>query len=211
MRILNMALTLLLFLGTVAYAGDPVMVPNLDEKEEMENALKRAAEVAVKENEESQKQRKFAGLDFGIGLSLTMDTGDHDRVKNADIVDGIVRVTKENNATARIMLESHYFFTPDKVFGCRTDGNFGWGPYIALQPGTDEIIEAIGLGLMIGFKRGAQKSGSWNFGLGMVVDPNVQILGDGFEENRPPPGTETQIRYKETDQWGVMFLSSFTF
>ncbi|MDL1979572.1 MAG: hypothetical protein LWX52_16055 [Deltaproteobacteria bacterium] len=165
-----------------------------------------------------QSTRKFAGLDFGVGVSLTYDTGKHDRVKTAEIIDGVVRVSKDNNANARIMLESHYFFTPDKYFGLIETGNkdtedktFGFGPFIALQPGTDEIIEAIGLGIMVGWKRKGPSSGSWNCGVGLVVDPKVQILGDGFEANQPPPGSETVVRFKETDQWGVVLLASFTF
>jgi hypothetical protein len=52
---------------------------------------------------------------------------------------------------------------------------------------------------------------SFNIGIGAVVDPRVQVLGDGFVENQPPPGTETEVRYKTTDQWGVVVLFSFSF
>lgn len=159
--------------------------------------------------------RQFAGLNFGVGLSLTVDTGDHDRIDEAQIIDGLVRVDKESNARARIMLESHYFFTPGKAGGNFlrvNNGNWGVGPFVALQPGTDEIIEAIAAGIMIGFKRnGSTSGGSWNFGLGVVVDPNVQILGDGFIENSPPPGTETIVRFKEASQVGVLLITSFSF
>lgn len=54
----------------------------------------------------------FTGLGFGVGLSLTVDTGSNDRVKSASLVNGIVRVEDEDNAIARIMFESHYFFDP---------------------------------------------------------------------------------------------------
>jgi hypothetical protein len=39
-----------------------------------------------------------------------------------------------------------------------------------LQPGTDEIIDAIGLGVMFGWKRRNASKGSWNIGIGRVVD-----------------------------------------
>ena len=157
------------------------------------------------------QEREFAGLSFGVGVSLTVDTGNNDRVDEAQIIDNIVRVDKESNARARIMLESHYFFTPNHKFWGINIGDWGLGPFIALQPGTDEIIEAIGAGLMIGFKRQGESSSSWNFGLGVVVDPNVKILGDGFLPNQPPPGEETSIRYKEKAQTGILLVSSFSF
>lgn len=161
----------------------------------------------------SQTQ-EFAGLNFGVGISLTLDTGSNDRVDEAQIIDNLVRVDKESNARARIMLESHYFFTPQPESGYFLrvqNGNWGIGPFVAIQPGTDEIIEAIGAGIMIGFKRANETSSSWNFGLGVVVDPNVQILGDGFQADLPPPGTETSIRFKEKSQTGILFVTSFSF
>lgn len=178
-------------------------------------AAEKAAEAAI----EKQSQRKFAGIDFGVGISATVDYGANDRVKDAEIIDGIVRVTADNNVNARVMLELHYFFTPgmdmdkenDEISPLTGASDFGWGPFVALQPGTDEIIEAIGLGIMVGWKRKSSASSSWNLGFGVVVDPNVKILGDGFEENQPPPGNETQVRFKETDQWGLLILGSYSF
>jgi hypothetical protein len=158
--------------------------------------------------------REFAGLSFGVGISLTLDTGKNDRVDEAQIIDGLVRVDKESNARARIMLESHYFFTPETQRGHLfrvKNGNWGIGPFIALQPGTDEIIEAVGAGFMIGFRREDGNGSSWNFGIGAAVDPNVRILGDGFQANAPPPGNETQIRFKEKGQVGILLISSFSF
>ena len=158
--------------------------------------------------------RDFAGLSFGVGISATFDTGSTDRINSATIVDGIVRVEDEQNRVARIMLESHYFFLPDSNllnFSSVPPGSWGWGPFVALQPGTDEIIEAIGLGLMLGFRREASSPQSWNIGLGYVVDPNVKVLGDGFRANREPPGNETIVRFQEKSQQGVVLLFSFSF
>ncbi len=91
-------------------------------------------------------------------------------------------------------------------------GRWGWGPFVALQPGTNDIIEAIAVGLMIGFRRPDDiKGSSWNVGIGYVTDPNVRILADGFVENQPPPGNETEVRFKEISQDGVVLLFSFSF
>lgn len=232
MRIYDFLLVLFLFFSIVPLSGAEDATLTVDQEltikkavqEEVAKSSAKIADDAVEKQAEAQAQRQFAGINFGVGLSLTVDTGSHDRVKDAEIVDGIVRVTTDENVKARVMLETHYFFTPDNFLWIRTNRKienknkvadkktFGVGPFIALQPGTDEIIEAIGMGVMFGFKREASETttGSWNFGVGMVVDPNVQVLGDGFEENKPPPGSETQVRFKETDQWGVLLISSFT-
>ena len=138
------------------------------------------------------------GFGFGLGLSFTLDIGDNDRVKTAELVDGIVRVTDEENGIPRLVLEGHYFFGGD---------DFGHGPFVAVQPGDDEIITSAALGYMIGFKRKGSTD-SWNLGLGIVADPNIQVLGDDIEENMPLPGNETAIRYKEKTQYGVMLLFS---
>ncbi len=160
-------------------------------------------------------KKDFLGLRFGVGLSLTVDLGQQDRVESASVINGIVRVENENNAVARVMLESHYFFKPSRRFlwGVNPDG-WGHGPFVALQPGTNEIIEAVALGWMWGFKRGNsadETTDSWNIGIGVVVDPNVQVFGDGLQPNQPLPAGETQIRYKEESQYGVLILTSFSF
>lgn len=161
------------------------------------------------------KEVEFAGLKFGVGLSITHDVGSIDRVSSATVDgNGIVRVTKEQNDIARVMLETHYFFeSGSKVLGLwdAPAAGWAWGPFIALQPGTEEIIEAIGGGIMIGFRKDKASQDSFNIGLGLIVDPSVKILGDGITENQPLPAGETEIRYKETSQGGILGLFSFTF
>lgn len=161
--------------------------------------------------------QKFGGLEFGVGLSFTADVGTSDRVSDAELVNGIVRVKDENNGIARIMLESHYLFTPNRtsLFGVPA-GRWGHGPFVAIQPGTDDIIQAIGAGWMIGFRRPAPATGedtgqSFNIGFGVVVDPNTRILGDGIVANQPLPAGETAIRYTEEMQIGALLLFSFSF
>ncbi len=169
--------------------------------------------------EEVATERGFAGLKFGVGLSLTHDLGENNRVGSASLVNGIVRVDDENNDIARIMLESHYFFKQSKPFTLFNSNvkvpseQWGRGPFVAIQPGTDEVIEAISLGMMWGFKKSPNPADkrSWNIGIGAVVDPNVKVLGDGISENVALPTGETGIRYKDKSQWGLMLLTSFSF
>ncbi len=80
---------------------------------------------------------------------------------------------------------------------------------MAIQPGSENIIDAIGTGLMIGFKRAGEGSSSFNLGIGFVTDPGAKVLGDGFVENQPPPeGESTTVRFRETSYTGLLFLAS---
>lgn len=170
-------------------------------------AQEKTAEELAKDKDD---RAQFAGLDLGVGLSLTLDMGDRPRVEEAELVNGIVRVTDQNDTRARIMLESHYFFTPDSRFLNVEPKDWGIGPFVAIQPGTDDIIQAGALGMMIGFRRPGTSS-SFNIGVGVVIDPDTQILGDGLVKDQPLPAGETEIRYKEESQVGLVILTSFTF
>jgi hypothetical protein len=165
---------------------------------------------------QAAEDAEFAGLNFGVGISSTFDLGENDRVTEAELVAGLVRVTNEDNVRARIMLESHYFFAPDDdLLGIANNTGAGkeWGigPFVALQPGTDEIIEAIGMGVMVGFKRSRDSSNSFNIGVGIVYDPNTKTLGPDIINGQPLPPGETEIRFLEQDQVGLLVLSSFSF
>ena len=160
---------------------------------------------------EEDADQTFAGLKFGVGIALTVGIGEKPSVESASIVEGIVRVDEERDATATIMLESHYLFKTGTTLG----RDVGIGPFVVIQPGgSDEIVEAFGLGVMIGFKRKPETNAdtsSWNLGVAYVIDPSVKVLGDGFEENQPPPAGETGIRFKEVSDTGILFLVSFNF
>jgi hypothetical protein len=52
---------------------------------------------------------------------------------------------------------------------------------------------------------------SWNFGIGLRVDPKSQVLGDGIIVNQPLPAGESTIRFKTEPRLGLMLLSSFSF
>jgi len=198
----------------VAPAAETVATPA--ESQVVEQPEKESKDTESKEPEGTVWDR----MGLGAGISLTFDVGDNDRVNDAIIVggdpadpdnNGIVRVTDKQNQVARIMLEAHYFFEPGGSFGTLSKDRWGWGPFIAIQPGSDNIVEAAGLGIMIGFKYPDANRAGFNLGLGYVVDPNAQVFGDGFEENKPPPEGEDQIRYKETSQTGIFLLFSTSF
>lgn len=144
----------------------------------------------------------FSKHNFGVGLSFTVDTGSNDRVKSAELVNGIVRVTDEENGIPRFILEYHTFNWELKKAG------IGIGPFVALQTGDQEIINAVALGVMFGLKKGKTDKLSFNLGVGISADPNVQILGEGLNPNEALPDGETEIRFKEETQYGVMIVFS---
>jgi hypothetical protein len=154
----------------------------------------------------------FGGLRFGIGLGVTIDTGSRDRVEEA-IVDtnGYVRVNETSNINARFLLETHFLGFGEKVR--RSGVSSAWGPFIALQPGTDDIVEAIGLGMMYGWKRKDAEQ-SFNIGFGLMADPSTKVLGDEFQENRPAPtdpsGRPLPVRLQTRDQGGILLFASFS-
>jgi hypothetical protein len=159
---------------------------------------------------ERQLTTDFAGLSFGAGLSFTRTIGGSEPIDEA-VVDeqGNVRVTKRHSGIARVMLEAHYFWTPTAG---STPPRVGTGPFVAIQPGSDQIISAIAGGIMVGFRR-TDTSKSFNVGVGVVSDMNARTLGHGFTEDAPAPldasGKPAPIRYEEETRYGLIFLTSF--
>ncbi|MDH3661022.1 MAG: hypothetical protein OEU92_13525 [Alphaproteobacteria bacterium] len=167
----------------------------------------------------------WQGLGFGVGVSLTADISGDQRIESASLdPNGIVRVDKEQSAVAGIILESHYFgdcFAYEKaMFGLKeateayfNEGACGIGPFVAIQTGSDDVIDAIGAGFMIGMKRtdNVSDTSSLNLGIGVIVDPEVTVLGSGIEEDQALPAGEDEIRTKEQHQVAMLFLASFAF
>jgi hypothetical protein len=141
-------------------------------------------------------------------------------VSSATVVNNVVRVTEVSDAITSLVLESHYFFLPQydlpMLGGAVAANTWGTGPFVAIQGGGtsgNEIIDAYGLGWMIGFRDHLTNNphSSWNLGIGLRIDPKAQVLGDGIVANAPLPPGETQARLKTEPRLGVMFVSSFSF
>jgi len=180
---------------------------------------------------QSPATQTFGGLTFGVGLALSENVQAQSRVTSAQVVNGIVRVTQTNDAIAGIVLESHYFFVPNTYFispSIVPALDWGHGPFVAIVAGSggNDVVTAFALGWMIGFRQptwttdsngqitGKPKyssTASWNLGIGLRVDPAVQVLGDGIVANQPLPAGETSVRYKTVPGYGLMVLSSFSF
>lgn len=170
--------------------------------------------------------KSFGGLTLGLGIGTTFNTGGQNRVVSATTVNNIVRVTQTANASVGLVGESHYFFVPHVPFLSVPAGDWGHGPFVAIDAsaGNGDINTGFSLGWMIGFRQptwtydpvtrqwvGAYTNNSWNFGVGVRVDPKAQVLGDGIVANMPLPAGETSIRLKTEARYGLMLLSSFSF
>ena len=98
------------------------------------------------------------------------------------------------------------------------------GPLVAIEegngatatPSSSGLITSYALGWMVGLHHpdatsAKSNSSSWNFGLGINVNPTAKVLGDGFGPNQPPPAGETAVRYQTEPRYGIILLSSFSF
>ena len=201
------SITLAVLFGITLQCAQVVIVPAADAE---------GSATPTKQEEEAAKQanRNFAGFSFGVGFSATIDTGDNKRIESASIdPNGYVRVDKSSNVRARVILESHYLFPYGKL-GKGEYMNRGWGPFFAVQPGEDEIIKAIGGGVMFAFRRDEEESAqSFNFGFGFIVDPEEKILGSEFKAGKLAPtgpgGDALPIRDETRDQGGFLLIASF--
>jgi hypothetical protein len=173
---------------------------------------------------------EWGGLGWGLGLAANFDvTGA--RVGTATVVNNIVRIQDgSSNVNLGFVLEAHYFLR-DYIFSnggllsvCPKPGtcvDVAYGPFVAIEVGggTSSTISATGaptayaLGMMVGLHhQDAPKNQSWNFGVGLRVDPKAQVLGDGIVANQPlPAGESTTVRFKTEPRVGIMLLSSFSF
>jgi hypothetical protein len=140
-----------------------------------------------------------------------------------------VRVTDtSNNVNVGFVLEAHYFFKA-REFGstknCRSNNvvdalnctDLATGPFVAIEIGggtnatpNSGPITGYALGWMIGVRHPdltlMTPNSSWNFGIGLRVDPKAQVLGDGIVANQPLPIGEsaTLVRTKTEPRAGLM-------
>jgi len=196
------------------------------------------AQVAIAADD-SANPKTWAGIGWGLGVAADFYVHSR-RVVDAQIISGsnIVRVTDESaNVGVSFVLEAHYFlndvFWQDGVRvrapgGCNQGKTIvlncteiASGPFVAIEIGggtkatTDAgPITGYALGWMWGLHHpslSASNTSSWHFGVGLRVDPQARVLGDGFVANQPPPPGETSVRFKTEPRFGLMLLSSFSF
>jgi hypothetical protein len=161
---------------------------------------------------------------FGLALGLSANVSGPDIVNNATVdANGIVRVNTRANTSAGFLLETHYFIWPNPPSDTQLQANsnqdlrwWGTGPFVAAQPGSSQIISAVGAGWMIGFRRpkGSKPSG-FGLGVGYEAIPAAQVLGSEFVNGQPAPkgpnGQPLPIRYETEDKGAMLIVLSITF
>jgi len=112
--------------------------------------------------------------------------------------------------------------------GTSNCNEYAIGPFVAIEigggatatPTSNGPISGYALGLMLGLHHPTAaaadpklSNSSWNFGVGLRVDPSAKVLADGVAANRPPPAgiTTTDQLFKKEPRYGIMLLSSFSF
>jgi hypothetical protein len=145
-----------------------------------------------------------------------------DIVPSASVdANGFVRVDTRQNTSAGLVLELHHFFTPKIPQPTTQTPNpgpqkWGLGPFIAVKGGTSNLIDAVGGGIMIGFRSSDPASHqSFNLGIGYAAILSAQSLGAEFVEDQKAPvdssGKPLAIRYVTHDAGSLMMMASFTF
>jgi len=91
----------------------------------------------------------------------------------------------------------------------------GMGPFVAVQPGTDQVISTVGAGWMIDWKVDATSRKGFGLGLGYAARPQAKTLGDEFVDGKPAPlgpnGQPLPIRFEIRDKGSLLAVLSFTF
>ncbi len=142
----------------------------------------------------------FQRLGFGLGLGWTHNLGPR-RVDSVTVVNRIVRIDNERNDLVRFMPEMHVWI--DRW----DEQRWSWGPFLTVAPGS-RIIDAVGFGLMMGYRPHRHDQYSFNVGIGGTLDLDARVLGDGLIANEPLPARETTARTKQTTAAGLLVLFS---
>lgn len=148
-------------------------------------------------------------LGFGTALGVRWNVFDPQIVTAASVdANGFVRVDTRADTAAGFVFELHAL--PVKW----DSGRFGFGPFIAAELGSTQIVSGAGLGLMFGVQVGGSTKGL-GFGLGYMALPAVKVLGDEFKEGqlapKGPDGKSLPIRLQTRDKGSLMFIASFVF
>jgi hypothetical protein len=154
----------------------------------------------------------FAGWGFGVGLSFT-DSLRVDLVDPEDVsvdADGVLHVERFRNARARMLFESHHTF--------QWTSSVAVGPFIAVQPGEVNLLDAAGLGVLFELNRPVRNEDtgrlepsavSFNFGIGVMVEFAAHRLREGFADGLPVPSSAAPT--VEREQAVFMAMTTFGF
>lgn len=213
-----LVLLLLLAVSQLCYAEvvptDSVTPPLISKQPENEAPKQPDLETLKQPTSPNQGDAEKFWSNFGAGLIMNFDLGHRKPVKSASIINSKVVVQEEDDTKYGLGIEAHIFATGNEQWGI--------GPYVAILSGTNEIIDAIGVGLIVGFFGQPEKDAkgktisnkgrfSMNLLLGGYVDPKTQVLANGFKDGEIPPVGETTVRFKNVTQYGIQTGLSFNY
>jgi hypothetical protein len=134
----------------------------------------------------------MAGPNFNVGSN---------RVASANVVNGIVRVSNDQNISISVLSGITHFWptnNPDVNWGIFGAGGFNQ------STGGAGTFGAFALGGALDFEKAKINSYPMDVYFGVTFTPNTQVLGDGIQANRPLPSGETEVRYKTTTAVGLL-------
>ena len=166
------------------------------------------------------------GGNWGVGLGINFARKKRRRAKKASLVNGVVRIDDNEDTKFGPILETHFLFpihiadifkkslTVKKII--KDNNEIGFGPFAAIRFG-DDVINAVGGGIMFGLKRiitpeslnVSEVAAFLNVGVGYLWEKDVQVLGNGVREGRPLPPGETNIRFQKKTVRSVLIMLSF--
>jgi hypothetical protein len=165
-----------------------------------------AAIVNEAKADEAEKAAAANFMDLSWGLGFGFSFGLEQAIDEAEVVDGVIRVTKDRTDQPRALFEFHRYFWCNKR---ETLTDRGCGPFLAVAATQDKVLAGVGVGMMFGLrsKNPTDKEG-FSVGVGGILDGDVKSLADGFKKNEPLPPGETTIRFEEKARWsGILFVT----
>jgi len=177
--------------------------------EAMDFSLAHEKDVIAEQAKTDRAVQEFLGMRFGVGVGVSYSQDDI--ISDAEVGAGNVIVsTKDERTQPRVILESHYYGWCHST-ACNV-GSFGVGPFLGIVAKDEKLLSAFGAGVMLGWKdpKNGENDG-WSIGVGAVLDANVKSLADGFEEGKPLPAGETEIRFEEKSRWSALLFFTRTF
>ncbi len=165
---------------------------------------------------------------FGAGIGAISSTGD-DRVESAEVVNNQIVVTEDDDLSLGPIMEAHALvFTLNHLWALHDDKGrvyvtrekpcqaaalfptVAHGPFVALQLDSDQLVSALGVGWMVGFRM-KQSDSSLNVGLAYTLQSDVKTLADGFNEGQALPAGQTAIQYHTGRGSALALVVSFGF
>lgn len=164
------------------------------------------------QQEELKKESDDLWRYFSAGFLVNYFSDDV--VNEAEIRDGIVRVTDSQSTQIGIGLQAYFpFYLVPYVVS--SDGGETWikgsevsvGPYAGVMVAGSDVIDNFAIGIAYSHRR---TFGGIRIGVGYAFDPKVKRLSDEFLDGNAAPANATQVKYKEESAGAVQVMISFT-